>query len=307
MATTHLDVARKLWNIGKDPMDVAIYAHGGLTDEETAADTAARWIPALYEAQIFPIFLMWETGLWSTIKDRLEDIVTGEPRPAGGFRDELSKWWNTRLERTLAEPGSVIWDGMKQNAEAIARNDQSGVRQFYAVCQSLKAFDPPRVRLHLVGHSAGAIVHSYVANGLVKGGWRFKTINFMAPAVTVKTFNDQVLPHLKSTRVERYNQFHLTDAMEQKDPTCRPVLGYGRSLLYLVSESFEHGVRTPILGMVKYFQTDRSIQEVLATSAKDRVKVFAAPMAESASTTHGGFDDDDKTMKTIINLIKSTP
>jgi hypothetical protein len=304
LATTHLSAARKLWNIDSGPMDVAIYAHGGLTDEETAADTAARWIPALYEAQIFPVFLMWETDLWSTVKDRLEDIITGEPRPTGGFRDELSKWWNTRLERTLAEPGSLIWGEMKQNAEAISTNQQSGVRKFYAVCQSLKAFEPARVRLHLIGHSAGAIVHSYVANALVRGGWRFKTINFMAPAVTVKTFNDQVLPHLKSIKVEQYNQFHLTDAIEQKDPTCRPILGYGRSLLYLVSESFEHGVRTPILGMEKYFQ---SIQQALATGAQGRIRVWAAPTVESASTTHGGFDDDDKTMKTIISLIKSAP
>jgi len=87
LVTIHLDAARKLWNIGTAPLDVALYAHGGLTDEETAADTASRWIPALYEAQIFPMFLMWETDLWSTLKNRLEDLITGEPRPAGGFRD----------------------------------------------------------------------------------------------------------------------------------------------------------------------------------------------------------------------------
>lgn len=301
LATTHLEVARKLWNIGNEPMDVAIYAHGGLTGEATAAETAARWIPALYEAKIFPIFLMWETDLLSTMKNRLEDLITGEPRPAAGFRDELSRWWNMRLERTLAEPGSLIWDEMKQNAVAITTNEESGVRKFYELCKSLKAFQPERVRLHLIGHSAGAIVHSYVANALVKGGWRFKTINFMAPAVTVKTFNDQVLPHLKSAKVERYNQFHLRDAIEQKDPTCRPILGYGRSLLFLVSESFEHGVRTPILGMEKHFQ---SIQQTLATGAPGRIQVWAAPTVESASTTHGGFDDDEKTMNTIIKEIK---
>ena len=163
----------------------------------------------------------------------------------------------------------------------------------------MKAFDPTRVRLHLIGHSAGAIVHSYIANALVKGGWRFKTINFMAPAVTVETFKDCVLPHLKSGKVEWYNQFYLTDEMEQKDPTCRPIFGYGRSLLYLVSESFEHGVRTPILGIEKYFENDRQIQ-----GAKNRINSWAVPTAESASTTNGGFDDDEKRMKTIIKLMK---
>lgn len=302
LVSTHLDVARKRWNTGAGAMDVAIYAHGGLTDEESAADTAARWIPKLYEARIFPIFLMWETDLWSTLKNRLEDLITGQPRPAGGFRDELSKWWNARLEHTLAMPGSVIWSEMKQNAEAITTNTGSGVRKLYALCRSLKAFEPARVRLHLIGHSAGSIVHSYIADALVRGGWRFKTANFMAPAVTVETFNERVLPHLKSGKVEQYNQFHLTDEMEQKDPTCRPILGYSRSLLYLVSESFEGGVRTPILGMDRYFQADRQLQQ-----AKSRIRSWAAPNAGSASTTHGGFDDDEKTMGTIIRLIREAP
>lgn len=302
LVTTHLNEARKRWKTESRPMDVAIYAHGGLTDEETAANTAARWIPALYEGQIFPIFLMWETDLWSTIKNRLEDLITGQPRPAGGFRDELSKWWNKRLEQTLAEPGSVIWGEMKQNAKAISANKESGVRKLYDICRSLKAFDPTRARFHLIGHSAGAIVHSFITDALVRQGWSFKTINFMAPAVTVETFNRFVLPHLGSGKVGRYNQFHLTDQMEQMDPTCRSVLGYGRSLLYLVSESFEHGVRTPILGMEKYFRDSRQIQRVIG-----RVSYWAAPTAETASNTHGGFDDDEKTMKTIIKQIKAAP
>lgn len=66
-----------------DPVDLAIYAHGGLTGEDDVAATAAKWIPALYDANIFPIFLMWETDLWSTLKNRLEDLITGQPRPTG--------------------------------------------------------------------------------------------------------------------------------------------------------------------------------------------------------------------------------
>ncbi len=46
--------------------------------------------------------------------------------------------------------------------------------------------------------------------------------------------------------MKRYQQFHLSEKAEEDDPTCSP---YRRSLLYLVSESFEHGVQTPILGM----------------------------------------------------------
>jgi len=100
--------------------------------------------------------------------------------------------------------------------------------------------------------------------------------------------------------VKAYNQFSLIDNFEQKDHTCEPILGYGRSLLYLVSRSFEHGETTPILGMQKYFN-DR-----VAPLNLPNVTLITAPGAFSQSTTHGGFDDDAATMKKVISLIKAT-
>jgi hypothetical protein len=51
----HIGEARKKGFKSAEPTDIAIYAHGGLTGEETAAETAARWIPALYESRIFDL------------------------------------------------------------------------------------------------------------------------------------------------------------------------------------------------------------------------------------------------------------
>ena len=153
------------------------------------------------------------------------------------------------------------------------------------------------IRLHLIGHSAGSIVHSYMVKELAQYDWSFDTVNFMAPAVTVQTFVDAVVPAIKSGKVKRYHQFHLSDTTEQQDTTCRAILGYSRSLLYLVCESFEGGVTTPILGMEKYFD------QYIGTAAN--VQAFSAPAQSSASSTHGGFDDDATTMNKIIELIKS--
>jgi hypothetical protein len=291
LLTHHLDTARTRWGIGaRQPVDVAIYAHGGLTGEDVAAETAARWIPALYEAKIFPIFLMWETDLWSTIANRLEDVLE-ERRPTGGLRDMVGRWWNTRIERTVARPGSFLWSEMKQNAAAISDADDSGARILYRVNEEVKALVPGRTRLHLIGHSAGAIVHSHVIDALATEGWEFQSVTFMAPAVTVETFEQLVVPHF-GRAVKQYNQFHLTDTAEQKDPTCRAILGYGRSLLYLVSGAFEDARQKPILGMEKFARERRGM------------RVFAAPTAHSACTTHGGFDDDTLTMGSVIGLIK---
>jgi hypothetical protein len=300
LVTHHLGMARTAWGLGKnDSVDIAIYAHGGLTSEDTAGVTAAKWIPALYEHQIFPIFLMWETDLWSTLKGRLEDVLAGQPRPTGGFFDGAKSWWNERLEKLLATPGTAIWSEMKQNADVISNTAESGGMKLYRACQQSPYFSNlSKVRLHLVGHSAGAILHSHVVDRLGGQDWTFESVNFMAPAVRVDLFEKTVVPAIKSGKVKRFNQFHLSDDMEQKDPTCKPILGYSRSLLYLVSQSLEQGRSTPILGMEKYFN------DHIGSKKLPNVYTWAAPGKESHSTTHGGFDDDQVTMASVIALMK---
>lgn len=299
LVTQHLAQARTAWGLANDAaMDIAIYAHGGLTDEGSAAATAARWIPALYDNRIFPVFLMWETGALETLKNRVEDLLHGQPRPTGGFWDSARSWYNERLERLFVRPGSMIWGEMKQNADALSGAPDSGGVMLYNACQRSPWFkDPSKVRLHLIGHSAGSIVHSHIVERLGGLGWNFESVNFMAPAVRMDVFKDKVVPAIRSGRVKRYHQFHLDEAMEQKDPTCQALLGYGRSLLYLVSQSFENGTVTPILGMQRYFE-----QETELTGLKN-VRAWAAPGSASRSTTHGGFDEDDATLQHIIALI----
>lgn len=296
--TIHLKEARKRW--GTDVVDVGIYAHGGLTGEAAAADTASRWIPGLYDAQIFPIFLMWETDLFSTlgnkVKDLIADILAPPAVPTAGVRDQLQRLLNRRLERTLARPGSVIWGEMKQNAEAISSRADSGGRILYATGRETGAVRPSSVRLHLIGHSAGSIVHSHVVNALADLGWKFATVTFLAPAVTCALFEETVLKRLEKGQIAAYHQFHLKKEVEEGDPTCRPIFGYGRSLLYLVSESFEGGSTTPILGLERDFKYQN----------EHGVRVFNAPGQLSASATHGGFDDDPATMNAVIRLIKGS-
>lgn len=300
LVTRHLGMARTAWGLSKhDPVDIAIYAHGGLTSEDTAGETAAKWIPTLYEHRIFPIFLMWETDLWSTLKGRLADVLEGQPRPTGGLFDRVKDWWNERLEKLLAVPGTAIWSEMKQNADAISNSAESGGMKLYKACRQSPYFaDLSKVRLHLVGHSAGAILHSHVVDRLGGQGWEFASVNFMAPAVRVDLFKRTVVPAIKNGKVKRFNQFHLSDDVEQKDPTCKPILGYSRSLLYLVSQSLEHGQTTSILGLEKYFNDE------IASKNLPNVYTWAAPGRESKSTTHGDFDNDQTTMASVIALIK---
>jgi hypothetical protein len=310
LVTIHLPEARKRWEKQDEKVDIAIYAHGGLTGEATAADTAARWIPALYDAQIFPIFLMWETDLLSTLRNRVADLIEQILHPpvriTAGLRDQLQNLRDKRIERTLTKPGSAVWGEMKQNAKAMSSRRDSGAWMLYTAAKEKGGFRPDNVRLHLIGHSAGAIVHSHVVDVLCKQGWQFATVTFLAPAVRRDEFARLVLPRI-GDGVEAYYQFHLKEDVEAKDPTCRPILGYGRSLLYLVSESFEGGQRTKILGLAKDFAPGGADLAPGEPAIADHpgVTAFAAPGPKSASSTHGGFDDDELTMRSVIGLIQA--
>ena len=85
LLTNHVPLARKRWELEpKEPMDIAIYAHGGLTDENAAAETARVWVPHLYTRGLtLPIFLMWETG---AVADAAQHIPGRHTRRSGDRR-----------------------------------------------------------------------------------------------------------------------------------------------------------------------------------------------------------------------------
>ncbi len=293
LVTEYLDAARRDWGVKPGrPLDICLYAHGGLVGEKGAAETFAKWFPALYRARRFPVFVMWESDLWSTLKGRLEDAVKAAPRPTGGPLESLGKWWDARLESLLAPGGAALWGEMKQNAQALSGEPDAGLRLLFKHLNESPVAREHPLRLHLVGHSAGSIVHAFLVDRLAAQEWEFETVTFLAPAVRVDVFDERLRPWLERGQVKRLREFHLTDAAERQDPTCRPILGYGRSLLYLVSQSFEGGREVPILGMEKFFPRE--------LARKRAVEVVAAPGGASESTTHGGFDDDAATMASVI-------
>jgi len=234
------------------PIDIAIYAHGGLTDEDGAAKTAEFWVSGFFAKKIFPIFIMWETGFWETLVDFFKDVAAKMPASGAGagIQDTLTDLWDTRLEGLASGPGTLEWDEMKKNANAASNNGDSGLHHLY---NELTKADyvrlKPRIRLHLIGHSAGAIFHAYLLEKLLAAGLRVDGIYFMAPACRIELFNQLILPHYNAGKVKAFTQFYLTDVAERQD-NCGAI--YRRSLLYLVSNAFEHQRGMPLLGMQKF-------------------------------------------------------
>jgi hypothetical protein len=298
IADVYLTRARADWAPPDDIVDVCVYAHGGLVGERDAAKTAARWIPALYDAKVFPVFMMWETDFWNTLTGLVADTVKGVPRTTG-FGAALERWWNRRLERALARPGTALWGEMKQNADAISlyRDGVPDEKQAGAVLlyQHFKhRVQNKKVRMHFVGHSAGSIVGCWMLERLAKEGMRFDSCSLLAPAVRCDTFTKTLAPLVKKGQVQRLQLFNLTAQAEEDDPTCGP---YRRSLLHLVAESFEGGTRQPILGL------EVDVKPVIA--GLPNTTLHLSPGARSRASTHGGFDDDDATLKTVLKFIKS--
>ncbi|MDB5318771.1 MAG: peptidase [Phycisphaerales bacterium] len=109
----------------------------------------------------------------------------------------------------------------------------------------------------------------------------------------------------------RFALFTLTDQAEQDD-TCAGI--YNKSLLYLVSNAFEEKERIPlfrdgwpILGMERFVRRDAELMDLWQ---KGKAEWVLSPNNEpvgsvdaSRSTSHGGFDDDEATLKATFARI----
>jgi hypothetical protein len=95
--------------------------------------------------------------------------------------------------------------------------------------------------------------------------------------------------------------FNLRDGLEKDDNVAKV---YRKSLLYLVSNSFEHKRKRPLLGMEKF------VDEVTRTKG---MPVFQYSNGVSGNITrsksHGGFDNDPYTLNHVLKTIlgKSAP
>jgi len=132
---------------------------------------------------------------------------------------------------------------MKQNAEAAAEPGRGGRRLAEALGR-LREARGDRLEIHIVGHSAGAIILGHLLEHLPGA---VKTCTLYAPACTVAFANARFAAAIEGGKLARNGlRIHvLAEALEQADS----VGPYGKSLLYLVSRALERDHKTPILGL----------------------------------------------------------
>ncbi len=275
-------------------VDVVLYAHGGLVSERDAGKAAKDWIDGFEAAGIFPMFMFWESDFLTILRDRIMNELRNRGElPAGGPLSFVDDFWSDRVEGIARVAARWAWNDMKIRAEAVSDHAAGGARLLLDRLTPLRN----RIRLHLVGHSAGTVLHARLLRELAAGGWTVESLNLLAPASTVDQYRRDIEPLVRSGTVRRAAQFHLTDECENNEGgAMRAALLYKRSLLYLISNAFEGARGVPVLGMDKFFKRD------VAPTLPPNYTVRVAPSSgASGAVRHGDFDDDKKTRAAVIS------
>ena len=281
------------------PVPLVLYAHGGLVDKESGFGIAARQVEWWKANGIYPIHFAWETGFGTALWDAMRGWASGGRR---GWVDDAKDGFLEVAARLLG--GGGIWNDMKVDAAA-ASQPGGGARAFVEALAEWMKKNPDAITVHAVGHSAGSIFHSHLVPAALDSGVPgFETVSLLAPAVRVDTFTKLLLPRAQRGDIRNLAIFTMDDEAERAD-TCIRV--YNKSLLYLVSASFEPQKATPILGMEKYLTRDVDVNAFFRSS-KPKGDLVLAPNAagarrSSTATAHGAFDNDAPTMESVARRV----
>ena len=120
-----------------------------------------------------------------------------------------------------------------------------------AAYNQLSNAEKTKWEIHIVAHSAGSIFLAYALEALLKIGIPVKSLQFMAPAISIDLFKQKFLPLIEYNSDLNPTLYVLSDKGERDDD----VGPYGKSLLYLVSNAFERTRETPLLGMEKFINS----------------------------------------------------
>jgi hypothetical protein len=320
-----------LWvtQTGKPDRRLVIYAHGGLVGEDAGISIADRMIDFWRANHVYPVHIVWESDPITTIFSTLDHVK--ELLPFGGLLDGFWEALDTRLEG-IGRNIRPLWAEMKANARAasgplmnVPPSEQPGVTLFIELLKTYQK-SHPELEIHLVGHSAGAVVLAAVAERLIAEGIPVESLQLMGAAIRVDEFVQRVVPALATApggtgMVRRFTAYDLADKTELDDVCPGPPAPavYHKSLLAFVARSLEQlpgNFEVPMVGLEKsvrlsYKMPDgvmHPLIEVIGGPGSLVVAPNNVPDADSRSKAkgHGEFDDDPDTMTSVVLRIKGS-
>jgi hypothetical protein len=316
------------------PVPVVFWAHGGLVDEKTGLEAAARQVQWWLANGVYPIYFVWETGLLRVLAERIRrggqrfglfpalslmqagsvsaagPVPTLMPRalpPLKETADAFVEWVARRAG------GPAVWADIKASAARAGAKAGSvaGEGGSRYVARRLAAFSRTHagaVGLHAVGHSAGAIFQSsFLRAAFEEGVGAFDSLALLDPVLTAADFKTGLLP-LLGNRIRVLSQFSL-GRQRALDDVCE-VLGitfYNKSLLYLIYHALEEQPDTPLLGLEENVAADPALMALFAggTAAEAIWSPRLRGPADSRSDAHdhAGMDNDRLTMESLARRI----
>lgn len=289
------------------PVPVLIWAHGGLTDKAAGLRTAHHQSAWWKKNGVYPIHLVWESGLMTT----LADVLSGRATGSRGFTD-LTDRAVEAAARVLG--GRKFWDDMKLDSAAsclpaLADGTRGGADILAAALREYMAANQGAIELHIAGHSAGSIYHSHFVPRLFDGDDavdHVASVTFLAPAVRVDTFEATLLPLAETGKIKDLAIFTMDETHEKRDNTGGV---YRKSLLYLVSRAFEAERDAKILGLEEHL---RRAGRTMGYLGDDPTRLVLGPVARgrrsrTQATSHGAFDNDVETMMSLARRVLGVP
>lgn len=294
------------------PLRLLFYAHGGLVSEEEGIRPVLRRLPFWRQNGIYPIFFCWETGLRETVGDLLQSLFRGQR----GFVTDAE---DAALEFIAGAAGRQVWSGIKRAAE-LASLPGGGARLVAELTRDFWNDHHKQMEIHALGHSAGSIFHAFFLPMLLdlktKSGvpaMTAESLHFLAPACTTALFASKLQSRVGPAKgIRSHTMYTMNKDLEQAD-TAGP---YHKSLLYFVSRAFEDAKPTPILGLEESLRDDPALIRLYGLSRTipgvaqilfSKTPPDAPPDSATASTTHGDFDNEFKTMNSVARRILKRP
>lgn len=295
----------------RQKLRLMFYAHGGLTDERGGLEPVLKRLKFWRQNNVYPVSFVWETGLKETITDIIKGLTRTRDVAARGLGEDLA---DAVLEVAARQGGKAVWGQMKRSAE-VAMLDGGAALFIAQQTRELWNAHHADMEIHAAGHSAGSIFHAHFLPGIVgrkpAGGappLTVKTFHLLAPACTTALFKTKLKDLVGPGKgIDALTMYTMSKSFELDD-SAGP---YHKSLLYLVSRSFETEQPSPILGLEESLRQDVSLIRFfgLAGNQKQAEVLFsksaanAGPRNRTASTSHGGFDDDAPTMSSLMRRV----
>ncbi len=289
-----------------------IYAHGGLNDPSASAKRIRALKDGFKRNKIYPFHIMYDTGLVEELKDCILRAFNGE-RTEGFFRD----WQNSIIDKSdlliedfVRKPVTPLWEEMKNDARRpfVPKKDGNVGDGLFVIKAFADALSETHLKIHLAGHSTGAVLLGHLLNSLDVMGLAnlIESCNLMAPACSIDFYKKNYEPRLQEdsdntskVRLPALSIFNLTNKLEEDDNVA---FVYRKSLLYLVSRALERQTVKPLLGMQRYSKKLNKYPGLSIEYSKGTKK------GVTTSTSHGGFDNDVPTMNTIMTrILKKQP